>query len=73
MTMEFNRNQGERFFGSKSAVKDIRKHLQELKFDEIVAKGPHMRRCSIGNSVISSGSIWIFVRKTVLTILFFSG
>ncbi len=40
MTMEFNRNQGERFFGSKSAVKDIRKHLQELKFDEIVAKGP---------------------------------
>lgn len=39
MTMEFNRNSGSRFFGTRSAKKEIRKYLTKLKFQEIQEKG----------------------------------
>ena len=39
MTMEFNRNAGSRFFGEKSASKEIRKYLTKLKFQETRARG----------------------------------
>lgn len=39
MTMEFNRNSGSRFFGTRSAKKEIGKHLTKLKFQEIQEKG----------------------------------
>lgn len=34
MTMEFNRNVGHKLFGIKSAQKEIRKELKQLKFEE---------------------------------------
>ena len=39
MTMEFNRNSGSRFFGTRSAKKEIGKYLTKLKFQEIQEKG----------------------------------
>ena len=39
MTMEFNRNSGSRFFGTRSAKKDISKYLTKLKFQEMQEKG----------------------------------
>lgn len=39
MTMEFNRNSGSRFFGTRSAKKEIGKYLAKLKFQEIQEKG----------------------------------
>ena len=39
MTMEFNRNSGSRFFGTRSAKKEISKYLTKLKFQEIQEKG----------------------------------
>ena len=39
MTMEFNRNSGSRFFGTRSAKKEICKYLTKLKFQEIQEKG----------------------------------
>ena len=39
MTMEFNRNSGSRFFGTRSAEKEIGKYLTKLKFQEIQEKG----------------------------------
>ena len=39
MTMEFNRNFGSRFFGTRSAKKEIGKYLTKLKFQEIQEKG----------------------------------
>ena len=38
MTMEFNRNSGSRFFGWKTAQKEISKVLNKLKFTEIQEK-----------------------------------
>ena len=39
MTMEFNRNSGSRFFGTRGAKKEIGKYLTKLKFQEIQEKG----------------------------------
>ena len=39
MTMEFNRNSGSRFFGTRSAKKEIGKYLTKLKFQEIQERG----------------------------------
>ena len=39
MTMEFNRNSSSRFFGTRSAKKEIGKYLTKLKFQEIQEKG----------------------------------
>ena len=39
MTMEFNRNSGSRFIGTRSAKKEIGKYLTKLKFQEIQEKG----------------------------------
>ena len=39
MTMEFNRNSASRFFGTRSAKKEIGKYLTKLKFQEIQEKG----------------------------------
>ena len=39
MTMEFNRTSGYRFFGTRSAKKEIGKYLTKLKFQEIQEKG----------------------------------
>lgn len=39
MTLEFNRDAAKRFFGSKSARKEINKYLTKLKFEEIRGKG----------------------------------
>lgn len=39
MTMEFNRNSGSRFFGTRSAKKEIGKYITKLKFQEIQEKG----------------------------------
>ena len=39
MTMDFNRNSGSRFFGTRSAKKEIGKYLTKLKFQEIQEKG----------------------------------
>ena len=39
MTMEFNRNSGSRFFGTRRAKKEIGKYLTKLKFQEIQEKG----------------------------------
>ncbi len=39
MTMEFNRNSGSRFFGTRSAKKELGKYLTKLKFQEIQEKG----------------------------------
>lgn len=39
MTMEFNRNSGSRFFGTRSAKKEIGKYLTKLKFQESQEKG----------------------------------
>ena len=39
MTLEFNRNSGSRFFGTRSAKKDINKYLKKLKFQELQEKG----------------------------------
>ena len=35
MSMEFNKNAGNKIFGSKSACKEIRKKLEQLKFKEL--------------------------------------
>ena len=40
MTMEFNRTSGHKVFGVKGAVKDIRKELDSVKFQQIRAKSP---------------------------------
>ena len=39
MTMEFNRNSASRFFGTRSAKKEIGKYLKKLKFQELQEKG----------------------------------
>ena len=39
MTMEFNRNSASRFFGTRSAKKEIGKYLKKLKFQEFQEKG----------------------------------
>ena len=39
MTMEFNRNSSSRFFGTRSAKKEIGRYLTKLKFQEIQEKG----------------------------------
>ena len=40
MTMEFNRSSGHKIFGAKGAVKDIRKELESVNFQQIRAKSP---------------------------------
>lgn len=40
MAMEFNRNASSRFFGWKSAQKDIMKKLKKLKLEETAGKSP---------------------------------
>ena len=39
MTMEFNRNSASRFFGTRSAKKEIGKYLKKLKFQELQERG----------------------------------
>lgn len=39
MSMEFNKGAGNKFFGAKSACKELRKHLEKLKFKEFQEKG----------------------------------
>ncbi len=39
MTLEFNRNSGSRFFGTRGARKEISKYLTKLRFQEIQEKG----------------------------------
>ena len=39
MTMEFNRNSASRFFGTRSAKKEIGKYLKKLKFQEFQERG----------------------------------
>ena len=54
MTMEFNRNSASRFFGTRSAKKEIGKYLKKLKF---------MRSFFTGNAVIWFWFTWISVRQ----------
>lgn len=39
MTMEFNKDSGNRFFGTKSAKKSITKDLNDIHFHELLSKG----------------------------------
>lgn len=40
MAMEFNKNNGGKLWGAKSARKEITKHLEKMRFRELRAKGP---------------------------------
>lgn len=40
MALEFNRNASRKFFGVRSAQKDIRKELELLKFQELCSRSP---------------------------------
>lgn len=40
MVMQFNRDAAKKFFGPKSAQKEIQKQVEKLQFKELKAKGP---------------------------------
>ena len=72
MALEFNRNAGHKVFGSGRAQKEIRKELDDVKFREIRAKVLFMKNIFTESASILSDFIWIFVKKTKTTTVYFA-